>query len=295
MVLGDEARRRRGPDVSRPGSRGWRCVRSRPWRRRDQVNPQAGRDCVADAVCRRRGSPTRSARDRRAECLCALQLVRADVAGEPRLRRGGGGLEADRVGATGPDGKLPVNMSGGVLSSNPIGASGMLRFAEAAMQVRGQAGEHQVDGVRRCAGPRLRRRLAVLCHVGGPSVPWTPPSSAARPRQPDRRHLARDRRPSPTREPATRHQPPVRRPRGRSDDARRPARPPTTAAPVAGYPAQGGARDGPRAVVPADHRRDLHRQGRLDAAQQADGSRGAHSEHTVAITPDGPIILTARD
>ena len=26
-----------------------------------------------------------------------------------------------------------------------------------------------------------------------------------------------------------------------------------------------------------------------------DGSRGAHSEHTVAITPDGPIILTARD
>jgi methionyl aminopeptidase len=26
-----------------------------------------------------------------------------------------------------------------------------------------------------------------------------------------------------------------------------------------------------------------------------DGSRGAHSEHTVAITPDGPIVLTARD
>jgi acetyl-CoA C-acetyltransferase len=41
-----------------------------------------------------------------------------------------------------------VNASGGVLSSNPIGASGMLRFAEAALQVRGQAGEHQVDGVR---------------------------------------------------------------------------------------------------------------------------------------------------
>lgn len=26
-----------------------------------------------------------------------------------------------------------------------------------------------------------------------------------------------------------------------------------------------------------------------------DGSRGAHSEHTIAITPDGPLILTARD
>lgn len=29
--------------------------------------------------------------------------------------------------------------------------------------------------------------------------------------------------------------------------------------------------------------------------RSADGSRGAHSEHTVAITPDGPVVLTARD
>lgn len=29
--------------------------------------------------------------------------------------------------------------------------------------------------------------------------------------------------------------------------------------------------------------------------RSADGSRGAHSEHTVAITDNGPIILTARD
>ena len=43
-------------------------------------------------------------------------------------------------------GSFPVNASGGVLSSNPIGASGLLRFAEAANQVRGAAGEHQVAG-----------------------------------------------------------------------------------------------------------------------------------------------------
>jgi len=55
-------------------------------------------------------------------------------------------------GVTQMDGDLPVNMSGGVLSSNPIGASGMLRFAEAAMQVRGQAGEHQIDGARVALG-----------------------------------------------------------------------------------------------------------------------------------------------
>ena len=41
-----------------------------------------------------------------------------------------------------------MNCSGGVLSSNPIGASGLLRFAEAANQVRGAAGEHQVDGAK---------------------------------------------------------------------------------------------------------------------------------------------------
>ena len=49
-------------------------------------------------------------------------------------------------------GKIPLNMSGGVLSSNPIGASGMLRFAEAALQVKGEAGAHQVDGARRALG-----------------------------------------------------------------------------------------------------------------------------------------------
>ena len=49
-------------------------------------------------------------------------------------------------------GSLPVNCSGGVLSSNPIGASGTIRFAEAALQVRGMAGERQVEGARRALG-----------------------------------------------------------------------------------------------------------------------------------------------
>jgi acetyl-CoA C-acetyltransferase len=45
-----------------------------------------------------------------------------------------------------------VNASGGVLSSNPIGASGMLRFGEAAMQVMQIAGDHQVPDVRKAVG-----------------------------------------------------------------------------------------------------------------------------------------------
>jgi acetyl-CoA C-acetyltransferase len=52
-------------------------------------------------------------------------------------------IDRDETALTG---SFPVNASGGVLSSNPIGASGLLRFAEAANQVRGAAGAHQVEG-----------------------------------------------------------------------------------------------------------------------------------------------------
>ena len=55
-------------------------------------------------------------------------------------------------GVTDLDGALPVNPSGGVLSTNPIGATGMIRFGEAALQVMGKAGAHQVDGARRGLG-----------------------------------------------------------------------------------------------------------------------------------------------
>ena len=64
----------------------------------------------------------------------------------------GEGWKLTEEGVTALDGDLPVNMSGGVLCTNPIGASGMLRFAEAAMQVRGTAGDHQVDGARKAVG-----------------------------------------------------------------------------------------------------------------------------------------------
>ncbi|WDP84189.1 MAG: hypothetical protein HUN05_02625 [Desulfobacter sp.] len=42
------------------------------------------------------------------------------------------------------DGEFPVNPSGGVIASNPIGATAMVRVAEAAMQIMGRAKEHQV-------------------------------------------------------------------------------------------------------------------------------------------------------
>jgi acetyl-CoA C-acetyltransferase len=66
----------------------------------------------------------------------------------------GDGWKLTQAGATSmiEGGDIPWNCSGGVLSSNPIGASGMLRFLETALQVRGLAGEHQVDGVQRALG-----------------------------------------------------------------------------------------------------------------------------------------------
>jgi acetyl-CoA C-acetyltransferase len=65
----------------------------------------------------------------------------------------GEGWKLTDEGATSLDGgDIPWNASGGVLSSNPIGASGMLRFLESALQARGMAGEHQVADVRRALG-----------------------------------------------------------------------------------------------------------------------------------------------
>jgi len=118
---------------------------------RDQVNPQAGREAAA-TLWKQAGIT-----DPLTEIDCAeiyvpfswfepMWLENLGFAAE------GEGWKLTQSGATALDGELPVNMSGGVLSSNPIGASGMIRFAEAALQVRGAAGEHQVDGARRALG-----------------------------------------------------------------------------------------------------------------------------------------------
>lgn len=39
---------------------------------------------------------------------------------------------------------FPVNPSGGVVCTNPIGATGLIRVAECALQLRGDAGDHQI-------------------------------------------------------------------------------------------------------------------------------------------------------
>jgi acetyl-CoA C-acetyltransferase len=118
---------------------------------RDQVNPQAGRDAAA-ALWRQAGITDPFREVDCAEIYVPFSWFEPMWLENLGFAEEGEGWRMTESGVTALDGDLPVNMSGGVLSSNPIGASGMIRFAEAALQVRGAAGEHQVDGARRALG-----------------------------------------------------------------------------------------------------------------------------------------------
>ena len=118
---------------------------------RDQVSPDAGKQCAA-AVFAQAGITDPRARDRRDRDVRAVLWYEPMWLENLGFAAEGEGWKLTESGVTQMDGDLPVNCSGGVLSTNPIGASGMLRFGEAAMQVRGQAGEHQIDGATRAFG-----------------------------------------------------------------------------------------------------------------------------------------------
>ncbi|WP_419850036.1 thiolase domain-containing protein [Candidatus Poriferisocius sp.] len=119
---------------------------------RDEVNPQASRDC-ADDVFAQAGITDRRAEIDEVEIYVPFSWYEPMWLESLGFCEIGDGWKLVEEGATHLDGgDLPVNCSGGVLSSNPIGASGMIRFAEAALQVRGMAGDHQVDSARKAFG-----------------------------------------------------------------------------------------------------------------------------------------------
>ena len=139
-----------------PGKPAWvhaTAMRSEPtmFAGRDQVNPLAARMNAADLYAKARITNPRKEIDC-AEIYVPFSWFEPMWMESMGFAEEGQGWKMTYEGATAIDGDLPVNMSGGVLSSNPIGASGLIRFAEAAMQVRGQAGEHQVDGVHKALG-----------------------------------------------------------------------------------------------------------------------------------------------
>ncbi len=118
---------------------------------RDEVNPRAGRDCAADVYAQAGITDPRTQIDV-AEIYVPFSWFEPMWMENLGFAEDGAGWKLTDADATALGGDIPINPSGGVLSSNPIGASGMLRFAEAALQVRGTAGEHQVDGARIALG-----------------------------------------------------------------------------------------------------------------------------------------------
>ena len=125
------------------------AIRSEPmlFPDRDEVNPRAGKDCAKALYAKAGITPD--------QLDCAEIYVPFSWYEPMWLENLGlaeNGWRAVAEGETELGGRLPINMSGGVLSTNPIGASGMIRFAEAALQVRGAAGERQVDGAKLALG-----------------------------------------------------------------------------------------------------------------------------------------------
>lgn len=129
------------------------AMRSEPIFRagRDTVSPQAGKDCAADVYAQAGIADPRRQIDV-AEVYVPFSWYEPMWLENLGFAAEGEGWKLTESGATALDGDIPWNASGGVLSSNPIGASGLIRFAEAALQVRGMAGEHQVDGARTALG-----------------------------------------------------------------------------------------------------------------------------------------------
>jgi acetyl-CoA C-acetyltransferase len=151
MVLASESAAAKSP--RKPAWVRGTAVRSEPaqFSGRDQVSPRAGIDCAAD-VYKQAGITDPRKQIDVAEIYVPFSWFEPMWIENLGFSPPNEGWRLTLDGATAMGGDLPINPSGGVLSTNPIGASGMIRFAEAAMQVRGDAGAHQVDGARLALG-----------------------------------------------------------------------------------------------------------------------------------------------
>jgi acetyl-CoA C-acetyltransferase len=83
------------------------------------------------------------------DCFTIAELVLYEVMG---LTPRGEGRRAIEEGSVDRDGRLPVNLSGGLKAKgHPVGATGVSQHVLAAMQLSGTAGEMQLPGARRAA------------------------------------------------------------------------------------------------------------------------------------------------
>ncbi|MRH90301.1 thiolase domain-containing protein [Nocardia sp. SYP-A9097] len=154
MVIGDEASAKA---VEATGKKvAWihgTAMRTEPlaYAGRDQVNPKAGQAAAA-ALWKQAGITNPLEEIDAAEIYVPFSWFEPMWLENLGFMPEGEGWKLTDAGDTAIGGKLPVNPSGGVLSSNPIGASGMIRFAESAKQVMGRAGDYQVENARKAFG-----------------------------------------------------------------------------------------------------------------------------------------------
>lgn len=89
------------------------------------------------------------------DCFTIAEIIASEDLG---FFPAGDGGDAVKEGVTGRDGRIPINPSGGLKAKgHPVGATGVSQIAEAAFQLRDQAGERQIDGA----------NVALTHNVGG--------------------------------------------------------------------------------------------------------------------------------
>ena len=154
VVIGDQAAAEatESPAGRWPGSGRPRCAPSRPCSPARTTSTRGPGPTPPPRCGARPASPTPSARSTSPRSTCRSPGSSRCGWRTSASREPGQGWRLTEAGETQIGGALPVNPSGGVLCSNPIGASGLLRFAEAALQVMGKAGAHQVAGARTALG-----------------------------------------------------------------------------------------------------------------------------------------------
>jgi len=122
---------------------------SDPWVERGQVQPDVNtltRNAAKQAYEKAGVGPADLDLVELHDCFATAELLHYDNLGlcEP----GGAGAFIDS-GAPWRDGKSPVNVSGGLLSKgHPIGMTGVAGVFEVTTQLRGEAGDRQLEGAK---------------------------------------------------------------------------------------------------------------------------------------------------
>ncbi|MBI4518355.1 MAG: thiolase domain-containing protein [Deltaproteobacteria bacterium] len=151
MIVASEATAKKGPRRPAWVKSGYSYAEAMWVPGRDQVSPRAGKVCVK-AVYDGAGITDPWNQIDVAEIYVPFSWFEAMWLENLGFCDVGEGWKVVDRGEQRFGAQLPINPSGGVLCSNPIGASGMLRLGEAALQVMGRAGAHQVEGAKTALG-----------------------------------------------------------------------------------------------------------------------------------------------